>query len=416
MTLQEMRHAYAAKCDLQAAIPKMALDAGRAMSKEETDRFNALQAEIDAMDATIKIAEATEARQAALAQPVNEPWRPSATAAAGAPVQENKLDDGGFKNIAEFLHVARSDRSDSRIKNLTTPNVGIAIPPQFASEVLRLDPEEEIILPRANVIPAGDPPDAPFSTPFLGQGPLGALGGVQVGWSGENVVLPQSADPNILPLVLQPRKLAAWMPVSNETLRNWQASGAFVSNLLRMAVVEARDMAFIAGNGVGRPLGFLDPGATGVINVIRAGGGAIGYADLAAMRQALYGNPAGAFWLASQGTMAELMQIQDPGGRYIYVGGDATKGVADSLLGLPIKYTGSTPALGNRGDIVLINPKYYLIKQGSGPFLDTSEHFQFTQDNTIFKIVANYDGQPWVNAPLTLRNGVTQVSPYVVLQ
>jgi HK97 family phage major capsid protein len=95
--------------------------------------------------------------------------------------------------------------------------------------------------------------------------------------------------------------------------------------------------------------------------------------------------------------------------------GDITKKVPASLFGLPIVFTGKTPVLGSTGDLMLIDFSYYLIKEGSGPYIASSEHVYFTTNRTVVKCFTMIDGQPWVKTPLTLEDGSTTVSPYVVL-
>ena len=103
-------------------------------------------------------------------------------------------------------------------------------------------------------------------------------------------------------------------------------------------------------------------------------------------------------------------------GQYIFKWGDVTTGVPDSLLGIPIEWTGKVATAGNYGDASLVDFSKYLIKDGRGPLLAMSPHVRFENDQTVIRIVRSLDGQGWVNAPLTLMNGKTQVSPYVCLQ
>jgi HK97 family phage major capsid protein len=63
---------------------------------------------------------------------------------------------------------------------------------------------------------------------------------------------------------------------------------------------------------------------------------------------------------------------------------------------------------------VLADWSYYLIKDGSGPFVAASEHVYFLNNKTVIKIFWNVDGTPWLNAPFTEENGY-QVSPFVAL-
>ena len=73
-------------------------------------------------------------------------------------------------------------------------------------------------------------------------------------------------------------------------------------------------------------------------------------------------------------------------------------------------------SLGTVGDLILVDMDYYLIKDGSGPFVATSEHVHFLTNRTVIKIFWNVDGQPWLSAPIPLEgSAVNTVSPFVVL-
>jgi HK97 family phage major capsid protein len=214
---------------------------------------------------------------------------------------------------------------------------------------------------------------------------------------------------------LKPFEASALATVNNKTLQNWQASGGFVQTLLQQAWSSARDYKFLRGTGAGSPLGILK--APGRITLKRKTAGTVTYEDAAKMTGRLLPDALGnAIWVASITLKPTLMLLVDGAGRLIFVNGDATKGIPDTLAGIPIKWTGKTPTVGNEGDLMLVDFRYYLIKPGSGPFVAISEHAKFTANKTVFRIVANIDGQPWVKDPLLLEDGATTVSPYVILQ
>ena len=88
----------------------------------------------------------------------------------------------------------------------------------------------------------------------------------------------------------------------------------------------------------------------------------------------------------------------------------------NSLLGTPIVFSERSPALGSKGDLMLLNLSYYLILDGSGPFAASSEHILFLSNQTVFRISWNFQGKPWLSEPLALEGATNiQVSPFVVL-
>jgi HK97 family phage major capsid protein len=450
MNIQELMQARAAIFDQQQAIISAAEAENRELTAEEETKFQALEKDFEAADKKVKEAEAKEARNNVMTAranelnaPQNQPFRPSAVAGTG--VQAPKKDDGGFANIGEVIHAIRFGDSKGRLDELPIgqgqgggrqvpeafrsallPNRfrnefsmgsgsegGFAVPEQFNPEILMIQPQTDIVRSRSMVLPAGDPPDAKLTMPALDQGSNGVYGGVEVQWIGEGEEKPDTSG-SLREVSLQPQEVAATTIVTDKLLRNWAAANAFISTLLQRAMRAAEDIAFLVGNGVGKPKGVL--GAPAGIAVNRAVANQISYADvIGLLAKLLPESVAGAVFVANQSTLPQIATLQDGGGRYIFIQGDATKGIPSTLAGIPIVFTGKTKTLGTKGDLMLLDLSYYLIKDGSGPFIAASEHVLFKQNKTVIKVFWNVDGQPWMVEPLTLEDGVTKVTPFVVL-
>ncbi len=437
MDIRELMQKKGSLCDQQQAIVDAALKANRAMTDDEQKQFDQLQKDIDALSATIARAEQVAARQEDLGKPAGALQR----IIPGDPAPQ-VLDDSGFKSLGEFIDAVRFGDPKGRLQSLR-PNPGqgngikipekfaqrlmpfrnewstgagsggAAIPRQFDPNVLRMPSDASIVRPRAQVIEAGDPPDAKITIPAFKQGSAGALGGVAVQWIGEGVEKPET-NGALEEISLQPQEVAAHTIVTDKLLRNWGAASSFIENLLRNAMLAAEDIAFLTGTGVGKPTGVV--GAAGGMAVKRAVANKISYTDIVNMLAVLFAeSQETAVWIANQSILPQLVTIQDGGGRYIFIAGDAAKGIPSTLAGIPIRFTGRTKALGNKGDLCLVDFGYYLIKDGSGPYVAASEHVLFRQNKTVIKAFWNVDGKPWVPEPLTLDDGVTKVSPYVVL-
>lgn len=410
--LQEMRQKHASLCDQQEAIVAKAMTESRIMTEEEDTKYNSLQKEIKGMADLIQKAEAVGARAKELDKPAGKLIRIPGDIGVGA--AEDKLDDGGFNNLGELLYAIKFGDTKGRLQAFSTSDAGIAIPPAFSQTIMSLNGEEEIVMPRAFNIPAGDPPDAPFSIPYLRQGNDGALGGITLTWTAEAQTIPDAGAPKIDDLTMTPREVSGLATINNKTLANWSAAGAFMQNLMRQAWVNGRDHKFLLGSGVGCPLGaYKSPGA---IKVARDTSGTIKYIDTINMLARLYAGAGEAVYIANQTIMPTLMTLVDPGNHYIFNAGDATKGIPATLNGIKILWNGKTPLLGTEGDLVLAKLNYYLVKPGSGPFVAISEHVKFSTNQTVFRIVANIDGQLWVKDPLKLEDGATTVSPVVILK
>ena len=114
-----------------------------------------------------------------------------------------------------------------------------------------------------------------------------------------------------------------------------------------------------------------------------------------------------------QSIIPQLLNMRDDDGRLIFAMAPAD-GLGPRLLGYPFVINNRFAGLGNKGDLSIADFSNYLIKDGSGPFIATSEHVLFRQNKTVIKAFWNVDGQPWLSAPFTEENGY-EVSPFVVL-
>lgn len=330
---------------------------------------------------------------------------------------------GQFASLGEFMHAVRFNPRDRRLSYVENvagqraemrmddgPSGGFAIPPQFLPKLMALKPQSAIIRPRATVIPAGSPPDAAITIPALdqtGSAPSNMFGGVQVGWIGEGGLKPNT-DMKLREVTLTPHEVAGLMTVTDKLLRNWQSASGVLEQQLSGAISQAEDLAFLAGNGIGKPLGFLR--STALYRVGRQIAGSVTYDDIVSMVVHLYGN--GVFFY-SRSMLGALMRLKDGQGRPLWLP-SIREGEPATLMGFPAIENTRNPSLGTLGDLSLVDLSQYLIKDGSGPFVATSEHALFAQNKTLIKVFWNVDGAPWMNAPFQNEGG-DLVSPFVAL-
>lgn len=451
-TVVQLQQERSAVHDRQKAMLTTAETENRDLTDAEEAEFGQLEEQFNTLTAEIEKAEGRENRAASLAareQILNQvvaPFRPSALYGGG--IQPVQKDNGGFKNLGEFIHDLRFGDSKGRLANIPvsegegggkkmpeaftdfTPAARSALrneltfggeggaesflPQQYRPDtILQIAPEPSIVRPQAMVLPAGTPPDSKITLPALTQGSSGVFGGVEVSWIAEGATKPET-NANLEEITLEPFEVAATLVVTDKLLRNWEAATPFIRRLLNNAMIAAEDITFLNGNGTGKPTGIL--GATGAIAVNRATANQITYLDVVLMLSKLVPEAMqSACWCANQSTLPQLMTLKDPEGHYIFIQGDATKGIPSTLAGIPIKFTGRTNTLGTKGDLRLCDFSYYLIKDGSGPYIAASEHVLFRNNKTVIKCFWNVDGKPWVKSPLLLEDGATTVSPYVIL-
>jgi len=330
---------------------------------------------------------------------------------------------GGFGSFGEFIRAIRFQPNDARLAPLQeralSMGVGAAggflVPTEFVEMLTAIPPQDAIVRPRAQVIPAGDAPDASVNIPADDQsGAKGVYSGVQVVWTGEGA-LKTETEPAIRQLELAPKEVSAYVDMTDKLLRNAAAAGPYVQNKLRAAILAAEDVAFISGSGVAQPLGFL--GHASNVNVVRAGGlgvAAIGYADIVAMYAALLKRCGRPVWIGNPTILPQLMIMPSALGQLIWMP-SAREGVPSTLIGIPFLENERQPVLGTAGDLMLVNLLYYVIKDGAAMTIEASQHVKFLENRTIIRAVWNVDGQPTLSSPLLLEDGTSTQSPFVVL-
>ncbi|MCR5874372.1 phage major capsid protein [Phenylobacterium sp. J426] len=400
----------------------------RDFTAEETTSYDALKAELDGLDRRIERLANTEAAETAGAQVV-----PAAARRQGVVQPQGPSASKEFENLGQFMSAVRFNPNDPRLNfvegvgasgengeiaaELRMDNDtqgGFMIPPQFRSTIMSVPPQDALVRPRAQVIPAGSPPDAGITMPALdqtGANPGNMFGGMNFQWIGEGDEKPET-DAKLREFTLTPKEIAGTVTVTDKLLRNWQAASPFIENLMRQGVTAAEDYAFLRGSGVAQPLGALNSVATKFIN--RTNANTVTYADLVEMvARLLMRGGTQPVWSMPQSALPKLATMVDPEGHYIWKA-NAVDGFAGTLLGYPVRWNNRAPAIGSKGDILLADWSYYVIKDGSGPFVAASEHVLFRQNKTVIKIFWNVDGAPWLTAPIKEENGY-EVSPFVGL-
>lgn len=290
------------------------------------------------------------------------------------------------------------------------------VPKRLLPGLREVNPQEAAVRPRAEVIPAGDPPDGEVSMAALDQDgtvPDNVYGGVSVDWVGEGSE-PTESDAKVREITWKPHEASGYITVTNKLLRNWQAASPFLEARLRGAMSAAEDREFLSGTGVARPTGLINSAAA--YTVARTTAAQVKLADLHAMIQRAMGP--NQIWIANQAVMAYFLALQDNSasagvGQYIWQP-SAREGQPDALFGRPIFWHQRSPALGSKGDLVLASLGSYVIKDGSGPYVAMSEHVHFKANKTVIKIVWNVDGKPWLKKPFKGEGGF-ETSPFVVL-
>jgi HK97 family phage major capsid protein len=424
----ELRQEKAEKVKEMRAILDKCDDEKRQMNITESATYKKLDREADALTERISAEERLSGIEGEQRKIVN-PLPPFIFGSGKS--QDTPEARGGFESLGEMVYamseLKRNNKPNDRLMALLVESReqqmgsgntgGFAIPPAFRDTLLLAVSQAGIIRPRATVIPAGSPADVQMSIPALDQTTGGNMfGGVTLVHTGEGMTMTETTA-KLREINFEPKEISGYIVVTNKLLANWSAASAVLDRLLMGAMAAQEDYDFLRGSGVNMALGIINSPAA--ILVGRNTASDVKFADIYGMvaRMKMGGSP---IWIASQTIIPSLATLVDSGNHAIWLGGNGTASASQqmpsTLFGYPLYFSDRMPSLGTKGDLCLIDPSYYVIKDGSGPFLTWSEHVWWTSNKTGVKIVWNVDGKAWLTEPLQLEGDISKtISPFVIL-
>jgi HK97 family phage major capsid protein len=343
------------------------------------------------------------------------------------------------KSFAHFLHaVWRRDNNklkaiynselivpDIQAKSPMSVSSGVAggytVPPEFQISLRAIAAEQTFLRRLATVVPMSSQTrqlPMPDLATVQAAGTPPFFGGVTFNWLEDGQAIPET-EPKLQMAELKAHVLAGVAYLSRPLLDDAGPDGNnFLLNLFGQALAWFEEYAFLQGNGVGKPTGILNAGAT--INVTRQTANTITYSDVVTMFSKLIPfSYKKAVWAFSPSALVPLLQLKDGSARAVMLqtaSGAATPYTQFSILGRPAFCTEKLPALGTAGDLILLDPTLYLIGDHGPILLAASDAPKFTTNQITWRILELVDGQCWPGASLTLQDGSTTASPFVALK
>ena len=112
-----------------------------------------------------------------------------------------------------------------------------------------------------------------------------------------------------------------------------------------------------------------------------------------------------AIWVCNQDVEPQLHQMSiavGTGGVPVYMpAGGASVAPYGSLFGRPVVPIEQCPVLGDTGDIMLCDFSQYKAIDKGGMQGEVSIHVQFVTDQSVFRFVYRFDGQPVLSSAIT---------------
>jgi HK97 family phage major capsid protein len=238
--------------------------------------------------------------------------------------------------------------------------------------------------------------------------------GVQAAWRVEaEQMTPSKAA--LTPRETKVNELYAFVLATEELLEDAPRTADLLTNKAAAAIRWKLGEGYINGDGIEKPLGYMK--AACLVTVAAEGGQAadsIVRQNVAKMFARVI-NPSKAAWLANQDTLPALMDLKSDLGQPVWFPNfQAAPG--GTLLGRPVYFHEHAETLGDKGDIVLINPMGYeaFRKQNGVQFAD-SIHLYFDYNIRAFRWIFRAGGQPVLSAPVQPAKGTNTKSHFVAL-
>ncbi|RSS92456.1 phage major capsid protein [Streptomyces sp. WAC02707] len=314
---------------------------------------------------------------------------------------------------AEKLSVLRNAAS-----SVSPADGGFLVPETLRSQLLEIALEMSVVRPLATVVPM-ESARVPFPMIDSTTNSGSVFGGMVAYWGEEGAELTDSS-PKFGRVTLDAKKLTGLSAVPNELLQDSISSfAALLERLWPQALAFSEDNTFMAGSGVGEPLGFRGAGNTAAVAVTRTTANKIKYADIVKMySRMLPSSLSRAVWTCSPDALPELLTMAldvGTGGNSVFVV-NAAAAHPMTIFGRPLIITEKAGTLGARGDLAFSDLSYYLVGDRQTMTADSSTDYKFGSDKTTFRIIQRVDGQPWLKSAITPANGsANTLSPFIEL-
>jgi HK97 family phage major capsid protein len=226
------------------------------------------------------------------------------------------------------------------------------------------------------------------------------------------------SNPQIRQIKIEPNEFAVLVPITDKLLRNGTAMEQYLTRASIDEINFSTSDAVFNGSGAGQPLGLVGHAGTVEVATTTTLAEGITYADIRNIYSRCHARARrGAKWYINQDLEPALMGMKDDNGNAVYLpAGNLSGAPFATLLGKPVVEVEYCQTSGTAGDIIFANLDYYATALRSyGVQSAVSMHLRFDFAETMFRFIFEVDGRPWLDAPLTPKNGVNTLSPFVQL-
>lgn len=245
-------------------------------------------------------------------------------------------------------------------------------------------------------------------------------GGIAMHWAAEGMSAAAS-KPGFQEAKLDLEKMMGFMYVTDEMLSDTTFMSGFMGQAFSLAADRLLVDGVIAGDGIGKPLGILHSKAAIEIpkQDKQAARTFVGDNAVKMLASALPRNRERLVWLMHPDVEEQLpyLALHSGGADKFLWNPEGGLGAFDTqrVLNKPVLFEDSCSALGEKGDVMLVDPLQYILLVKGTVKQEWSMHVAFLTDQECFRVVFRCNGMPKVNTPVTVKNSTKPRSPFVLL-
>lgn len=261
----------------------------------------------------------------------------------------------------------------------TADKGGYLVPETFVATIIMKLTEKSYMRPLATVSTSSSVENLPV------EGDDGANG-----WIDEGGVYPES-DPTIGQEIMKAYKTGRILKVTEELLQDSMTSiEAYIALKFTKSTTKAEEFAFVLGDGVSKPTGFLITAQVGKTTASTTSITADEIIDLWGSLDEDYASQA--VWKMNRNTLVLIMKLKDGNGDYLVNKG--LNGAPSTLLGRPIVINKYMPAIAaGAKPISFGDMSYYFIKDRKAMSMKRMDELYAATGHVGFRVDKRVDGK-----------------------
>ena len=431
-TITQLREDKTILLDELGKMRALCISENRDPSKDERAMANAKLKEIDNIDELIDTELKTQEAIDRAKEPAEEPEKTPIDTRKDKKQQEKR---DGFASPGEFYQAVMragtpggvvdprlSTRAATGLSESVPSDGGFLLESDMANQVIKNVWDSGMILPRiSKVTLSGNKTGMKFNGMDETSRVDGSrAGGIRAYWAAE-AAEKTASKPKFRQIELNLNKLIGLCYATDELLDDASALAQTIEQGFQDEFDFKLTDAIINGSGAGQPLGILNAGC--MVSVAKETGQSadtIVYENVLKMWSRLMARSRpNSIWIINQDCEPQLNQMSIALGTagtpvYLPVGGASVQPYG-TLFGRPVVPIEQCATVGDTGDIMLCDfSKYKAIDKG-GMQSDVSIHVRFIYDESVFRFVYRFDGQPELASAITPFKGTNTLSHFVKL-